>query len=365
MDSLLGKRTSYAAQTRTSRRRTCISCRGGRNQSEEVSELENRRRTCSIAPMLALLGSVLLTGCAARTEKMTAGKFPEQLLYARASDDIINAGMIFTPPKDSARRIAVIWIHGWGVNFYSPTYVAIGRALSEKGHATISANTRMHDLGNVEGYRGDKRIRGGGYWGIASDQVRDIGAWIDLAEARGFQKVILVGHSAGWSPVTRYQAEKHDPRVAGIVVASGSIHPATPPTDQDQIAEATRMMAEGRPDDLVKDPKRSFPSFISAATMLDIVKEPSEFQDFWGTQTSTRNPGVARVRCPILAFFGTKGDVGGEPELELLKSSVRRQSTGPVRVDTVMIKDADHMYEGEEAQVAETIAKFADGLAQK
>ena len=30
---------------------------------------------------------------------MTAGKFPEQLLYARASDDIINAGMIFTPQR--------------------------------------------------------------------------------------------------------------------------------------------------------------------------------------------------------------------------------------------------------------------------
>ena len=68
MDSLLGKRKS-CRQLQTSRRRTCISCRGGRNQSEEVSELENRRRTYSIAPILALLGSVLLTGCAARPKK--------------------------------------------------------------------------------------------------------------------------------------------------------------------------------------------------------------------------------------------------------------------------------------------------------
>jgi pimeloyl-ACP methyl ester carboxylesterase len=296
---------------------------------------------------------------------MGAGKFPEQLVYARTNDEIVDAGVIFTPPKELAKPIAVIWIHGWGVSFYSPTYVGIGRALSEKGYAAISANTRMHDLGNVEGYRGDKRIRGGGYWGIASDQVRDVAAWIDFAEARGFQKVILVGHSAGWAAVTHFQAEKRDPRVAGIVVASGSIHPATPPTDPDQIAQATRMVAEGRPDDLVKDPKRSFPSFISAATMLDIVNEPPEFKDFWGTQTGTKDPGIARIRCPLLAFFGTRGDVGGEAELELLKSSVRRQSSGPVRVDTVMIKGGDHMYQGEEALVAETIAKWAEGLSQR
>ncbi|HEX7960933.1 MAG TPA: alpha/beta hydrolase [Terriglobales bacterium] len=325
--------------------------------------MEYRRRTSAIVTLAALL--VLSQGCATHPEKMSPGKFPEQLVYARTNDDVVDAGVMFTPPRDSAKPIALIWIHGWGVNFYSPTYVAIGRALSERGYTTISANTRMHDLGNVLQYRGDKRIRGGGYWGIASDQVRDVAAWTDFAEVRGFKQVILVGHSAGWAAVTQYDAETQDPRVVGIVVASGLIHTATPPTDPDQIAQANRMMAEGRPDDLVKDPKRSFPSFISAGTMLDMVNSPPELKDFWGTQTATRNPAVTRIRCPLLAFFGTRGDVGGEKELELLKSSIQRQTSGPARVDTVMIKGTDHMYQGEEVQVAETIAKWVDSLSQK
>lgn len=118
------------------------------------------------------------------------------------------------------------------------------------------------------------------------------------------------------------------------------------------------MMADGRPDDLVRDPKRSFPSFISAATMLDMVNSPSESRDFWGTQMATANPGIAHIHCPLLAFFGTRDDVGGEATLELLKSSIRRQSSGPSRVDTTMIQHADHMYTGEEVQVAEAIAKW-------
>jgi dienelactone hydrolase len=326
-----------------------------------------RRAVTAMAAAVALIFTAFLSwrGCAPRAVTVTPGRFPEELVYVRATDGIHDGGVVFTPPKNAAKPIAIIWIHGWGANFYQPTYVNIGRALAERGYACISANTRMHDLGNVEWIptlTGDKRIRGGGYWGVASEQVRDVAAWIDLAGDRGLETVVLVGHIAGWAAVTQYQAEEQDRRVVGLVVASGSIHPGTGPTDPDQIAQATRMMADGHPDDLVRDPKRSFPSFISAATMLDIVNSPPELKDFFGTKTETRNPGVTRVRCPLLAFFGTRGDVGGQADLELLKSSIQRQSSGPSRVDTVMIEKADHMYTGEEAQVAQVIANWADSL---
>ena len=292
--------------------------------------------------------------------KVTAGKFPEELVYVRSSDDIVNGGAIFTPPRDLAKPVAVIWIHGWGVNFYYPTYVMIGRAFAERNYACITANTRMHDLGTVAAWRGQKRIRGGGYWGVASEEVRDLAAWIDFAEDRGFKKVVLVGHSAGWAAVRRYQAEKHDERVAGLVLASGAVRAETRPTDPEQLAQATRLMADGHGEDLVRDPKRSFPSFVSAATFLDIASTPPEFKDFFGVQTN--NAGITQIRCPLLAFFGTKGDVGTEADLELLKSSIQRVSSGPSHVHTIMIQNADHMYTGEEVQVAQTIAKWADTL---
>jgi pimeloyl-ACP methyl ester carboxylesterase len=218
----------------------------------------------------------------------------------------------------------------------------------------------MHDLANVEGWRRGKRIRGGGYWGVASEEVRDLAAWVDFAEDRGFKQVVLVGHSAGWAAVRAYQAEKQDRRVVGVVLASGAVQADTRTPDPEQLAEATRLMAAGRGDDLVRDPKRSFPSFISAATFLDIANAPPEHNDFFGVQTP--NPGVTRVDCPILAFFGTREDVGTEADLQLLETCIRRQPSGPSRVDTVMIRNADHMYTGEEGQVAQTIAKWADTL---
>ena len=316
-----------------------------------------------VAVVVAAAAGALWWRHAPRAVTVTEGRFPEELVYVRSADDVVNGGAMFTPAKESAKPVAVIWIHGWGTNFYSPTYTMIGRALAAHGYTTLAGNTRMHDLGNVLGYRYGKRIRGGGYWGVAGEEVLDLAAWTDFAEARGFRRVVLVGHSAGWAAVRSYQAEPQDARVVGVVLASGAVRAETRPTDPDQLAEARRLMAAGEGDALIRDPKRSFPSYISAATFMDIANAPPAYRDFFGEQPQTPNPGVTRIRCPLLAFFGGRDDVGTAEDLRVLESSIARQPTGPSRVTTAMIQNADHMYTGEEARVAETIARWADGLS--
>ncbi len=286
---------------------------------------------------------------------------PEQIVFVRASDDIVNGGIIFNPKSDNKAHTAVIWVHGWGVNFYSPSYISIGRAIAEKGYTCICVNTRMHDLGNVEGYTiSGRRLRGGGYWGVASDETKDITAWIDFAESQGFDNIILSGHSAGWAAVRRYQADKQDKRVRGLVLASGQVSPDTKPIDSSQYVQAVRLLSENKGDELIIDPKRSFPSYISADTYMDIVNAPPEYKDFFGFITS--NAGITKIHCPILAFFGTNDDVGNEAELESLQSAIRKQPDLQISITTTMIKNADHMYTGEEIQVAETITKWADSI---
>jgi len=284
---------------------------------------------------------------------------PEQIVFVKSSDDILDAGVIFNAKKEMAKHIAVIWVHGWGVNFYSPTYISIGRAIAERGYTCITVNSRMHDLGNVEGYRGDNRLRGGGYWGVAGDEVKDIAAWVDFAKSQGFDKVILAGHSAGWAAVRIYQAETLDTRVAGLVLASGGVGPDIPPVDSSQYLQAVRLISENKGDELIKDPKRSFPSYISAATFMDIVNTPREEKDFFGFITP--NAGITKINCPILAFYGTNNDVGSERDLDSLQSNLARQSL-KVKLTATMIKNADHMYTGEETQVADIITKWADNI---
>jgi pimeloyl-ACP methyl ester carboxylesterase len=298
-----------------------------------------------------------------RPENQQPGKFPEELVFTRSNDDVVSAGVRFQTAKDSAKPIAIIWVHGWGANFYLPSYVGIGRQLAARGFTTISVNTRMHDIGNVEKYTSaGKRVRGGGYWAVTSSDALDIGAWVDAAERMGFRRVVVVGHSAGWSSVAHYQAERGDGRVAGLVLASGFIGVASG-ADPALVAQARKLVAEGAGEDLLRLPNRSFPSFVSAATFLDTEDTPQPYKDFFGIGHSP-NPGVVRIHCPILAFYGTKGDVGGEKELALMRSSVQ-QLNGGLKITTAMISRGEHEYTGEEAQVADTIARWVDGEVLK
>jgi len=195
----------------------------------------------------------------------------EALVQARAEDGILNSGAMFSPANGSAKPIAVIWVHGNGVNFYSPTYLTIARELAMRGLTTITVNTRMHDLGNVAGYHGETRIRGGSYWGATSEQVRDLAGWIDFAKQRGFNRVVLVGHSAGATAVQLYGAQRQDDRVAGIVLASGRFRPGTAPVDSARLKEAARLVAEGRGEEVPQIPNAARPTVTSAATLLDLA----------------------------------------------------------------------------------------------
>jgi catechol 2,3-dioxygenase-like lactoylglutathione lyase family enzyme len=128
------------------------------------------------------------------------------------------------------------------------------------------------------------------------------------------------------------------------------------------LKDATRLVTEGHGDDLLRIPNRRFPSFISAATFLDMAETPIEYKDFFGIKIS--NPGITKIQCPILAFYGTNGDVGNEDDLELLESCIRKHSAKPGQLKTRMIRNADHMYSGEEDQVANILTEWIDGLPE-
>jgi pimeloyl-ACP methyl ester carboxylesterase len=312
--------------------------------------------------LLVLLIGVLAAALAWQTFRprpmpVEPGKFPEVLVHARSSDGVVNGGAIFMPPKERARPVAVVWVHGWGTNFYDPAYARIARALAERGVTTFTVNTRMHDLGTSATHVQGRRVRGGGYWGVTSEQTRDIEAWMDVVAAHGFARVVLVGHSAGWPAAAIYQAERQDPRVQGMVLASGPVQPLEPPSDAALITEGRRLLAEGKGDDLLRLP-RSFPSFISAATYIDQVDTPKAYLDIFGVKGT--DAAIAKITGPLLAIFGTSGDVGGDADLAVIRATPRRLATGPRRIDTATIARADHMYTGEEAQVAQVIADWLD-----
>jgi hypothetical protein len=129
--------------------------------------------------------------------------------------------------------------------------------------------------------------------------------------------------------------------------------------DANQIAQAKKFAAEGSGEELIHIPNRSFPSYISAATCLDMENTPPPYKDFFGIGHSP-SPGVIRLKCPILAFFDTTDDVGGQGDLDAVKASLQRFPGSP-KLDTTMISGGGHEYNGQATQVADKIARWVEG----
>jgi hypothetical protein len=128
--------------------------------------------------------------------------------------------------------------------------------------------------------------------------------------------------------------------------------PASP-----RLKTASEMVAGGRGQDFLPDLR------LSAATFLDYARIPDEVWDFYGTRTSTSNPAIIRIRCPLFAWFGSnEPEIGTAADLDRLKALVARHTEGPSRIDTRIVEGADHLYVGQEAQIAKILTSWIDHL---
>jgi pimeloyl-ACP methyl ester carboxylesterase len=276
----------------------------------------------------------------------TDWRFMEQsvtatLINALTSDELVQTGALIRPLRET-NPLAVLWIHGGGQNFYYPTYLRIGAALSAYGYAFLSANTHGHDYNSQ--------------WDLFEHAALDLAAWIDRLTALGYPQVVLAGHSFGGWRVASYQAERHDPRVRGPIIASTPLRKRLSwsqlPQYQERLTIAERMVAEGKGDQFMPLP---YPQTAASFVSLDRAA-----MDLYGLETGEQL--LDQVGCPVLAWFGTENrepSIGTAADLDEARAAL--PSGFPFT--TVLLQGADHVYRGCEDEVAATIARWAKQLS--
>jgi pimeloyl-ACP methyl ester carboxylesterase len=282
-----------------------------------------------------------------------AKAYEEELVATQAEDGVPLEGVVIRPRSGEARALPIVWVHGNTGRFYERHALAIGRDLAARGFAFVAGNNRGHDWGGVVTLPGGERKLIGAGWERFDEAPRDVAAWVDLAVGLGFERVVLVGHSRGSFKVTQYQAERQDPRVAGLVIASAATRAAR--LDPALVALAETMVAEGRDQDLL--PWGSTAVGATTASALSIATIARVNIDFFGFHGP--DPAIGRVGCPILALYGDEEpEVGTAADLE----TIRRNASASPRVETRMV-GGNHVYRGHEAQVAGVLADFVGSLA--
>lgn len=270
----------------------------------------------------------------------------ERLVAVRASDGLSLSGVEMVP--DQGALTFVVWMHGFGVSYDLPQTVRLGRLLASEGVGFLAGNLRGH-AGGVTGWRsGDgptALVRIGSWWEVFEESALDVGAWVGEACAQGARQIVLAGHSFGALRSVYYLSQCPESPVDGVVLASPSL--GLRHLDAAVAERAARLVGAGRGEDLLP------PGSWARGFGTDTVSAQT-YASWWRvapgllTDSPTR---FAGIRCPLLVYFGDRGDVGGADDLEWIAA----QATGAPEVATCVLSGLSHAYLGGEPLVAQTI----------
>lgn len=128
-----------------------------------------------------------------------------EVIDARMGNGRHLPGILYLPEGGAdPNKPAFVLQHGWTGNIMHSSNHWLGWRLAREGYAVLAPQTR------VSGPPGAMRTS-------LADVAADLGNWVDAMDARGFDKLIMEGHSMGGLWVSNYMSLSDDPRVIGMI----------------------------------------------------------------------------------------------------------------------------------------------------
>ena len=276
-----------------------------------------------------------------------------ELVSIKTIDDMILHGAFFE--SDSKQTVAIL-LHGAMQNFYTGIASFLPIMLAEQGYTCLTANFRGHDLATAP----DDNCRKvqGSIYDIFTDCVLDVDALIDFVKDRGYQKIVLIGHSQAAFKIMYAYGRMNYPEVKGLALIS------PPPSAQEMttflignkeyeraIAEAQDAIARGDDYHIVVCKSRGNLPFAYSAQAF---KSFAEAENLVNARFLVRN-----VDLPLLIIRGTR-DL--PPMTRELVENMRTNSKRPDLCQLVEIEGASHYYSGCENQLGETLVNWMQQL---
>ena len=286
-----------------------------------------------------------------RPDGVDRGRISETIVYSTTQDGLDLKGALIRPPHEEPEsRPLLVWVHTRQQGFAEPEYVGIGRRLAATGHHFLTVETRGHDFGAWYRTPEGPTLQGSA-WEHFSDCVLDLDAWVGAAAAMGYERVVLIGHGFGGAKCLHFQAQRQLDEVAALVLASSgaSVRDKLPPGLEDR---ARAMVAEGRGQDLLpfNTTGQHYASTVSAQYYLarSIMRA-----ELYGN--SDIPPAIARIRCPVIAWYGTQ-EARKNRDVHAFLNWLRESAVLASATDFAMIEGLDFFYKGTERIIAQHLA---------
>ena len=280
------------------------------------------------------------------------------IIKVTTSDGLELGGMLF---ESENKKLKTIKIHIPGDNgsfWWSDYYSYLAKSSLDQGIAFLSVNSR--GTGVFENSNDDP-VPFGVAAELFSDCVKDIDAWIKFALAKGYQKIILEGHSRGTEKLVYYLNHgQYVDKVIGLILMGFSDAIGTQLKHEQKIGhnfidEARKMMAEGKGDHLLSD-LRAFAGELpmTAKTYLDNMAPDSANSKAIPFRQGKNLKYFQNIKVPILGMIGDQFEYTIIPIAEAV-ALLKKEN--PL-CEAYQIKGADHCFIGKEKELTQIISDF-------
>lgn len=271
---------------------------------------------------------------------------------------------IYSESKIKKRR-AVLWMHGLSSAFYHEVKLTklLVEALENKGWGFAHFNSRGHDV--LAGIRkkdstspyGYSYYQAGAGAEIFEESVLDIDAGIDFLVAKGYDEIVIIGHSTGANKACYYAAAQNNSHVISVILSGPISDRLSSPNTKKHLPFMKKLMREGKGNKLLfgyhffpLTPKRFISLFDprSSEDVFDYGEEEPKLVMF------------SKIKIPLLVILSQNDEVADRPVKEI-QQAFDSHTTSPI-YKSIVIDGALHRYNGHEPEVVSAIIDWITAL---
>lgn len=284
------------------------------------------------------------------------------LTQIETKDKLCHQGIYFKPKKRG--KYAILWVHGFMSAFYRNVQLleTLAQACEKHKFGFATFNNRGHDI-----VTGIKQRKKSGYnyltQGAAGEKfedcIHDIEAGVKFLISQKFSKIILVGHSTGANKVCYYAANKPNPKVAGIVLASPVSDRLTPSCHAKKLQKTLHIMhhlvKQGKGNELVTG-HLFFP--ITPKRLISLYQPRTKEDTFDYGDPKPQLKYYSKIRLPLFTIFGANDEFLDRPVNQVIE--VFDNYAQSTIYASAVVPKASHGFDKNEKKFVDLLVRWID-----
>ena len=271
----------------------------------------------------------------------------QELVRIKSIDGIEMPGILYSPDNDVNK--IVIHVHGLNGNFYENRFIDdIAKAYTDCGYAFLTFNNRGRDF-ITELLKGDDFVIIGGSLERFKDCILDLDGVINWVKDKGYNEIVLEGHSYGCNKVLYYYSHKKSDLIKKIVLLAPCDIPSEckkflSKEEYDKARDdSTRLVQEEKEFELIDFSVMANGKIAAGTYYYDFL--PGGEDDFirYADGEDGKSEILSSINVPTLIIFGDVDECVLTQSMDVVKKFLTNNIKN---CDIQIIPGADHSYTG-------------------